>query len=189
MLQRKNADLLEEITGTEIYSQISIYVFNQHKQAKIDLDLLKAKAQSINLLTEAEHQELLAQQNHLLEQETQTKQQRARHQQGVNWWQQYHQLTQRMQSLDDELKNELEFQAAQPQLKRLADSAPAESLRPLWQEVERLQLQLTEYTNKQQRLQLSLQTQQAERDPLQEKLLKSQSSINNTLILPNNNIN
>ena len=146
--EKERADLLEEITGTEIYSQISIYVFNQHKQAKIDLDLLKAKAQSINLLTEAEHQELLVQQNHLLEQETQTKQQRARHQQGVNWWQQYHQLTQRMQSLDDELKkNELEFQSAQPQLKRLADSAPAESLRPLWQDVERQQQQLTEYIN------------------------------------------
>ncbi|EPQ5230011.1 SbcC/MukB-like Walker B domain-containing protein [Providencia stuartii] len=174
--EKERADLLEEITGTEIYSQISIYVFNQHKQAKIDLDLLKAKAQSINLLTEAEHQELLVQQNHLLEQETQTKQLRARHQQGVNWWQQYHQLTQRMQSLDDELKkNELEFQAAQPQLKRLADSAPAESLRPLWQEVERQQQQLTEYTNKQQQLKLSLQTQKAERAPLQEKLLKSQS--------------
>ncbi|MEX9911095.1 AAA family ATPase [Providencia huaxiensis] len=174
--EKERADLLEEITGTEIYSQISIYIFNQHKQAKIDLDLLKAKAQSINLLTEAEHQELLVQQNHLLEQETQTKQQRARHQQGVNWWQQYHQLTQRMQSLDDELKkNELEFQAAQPQLKRLADSAPAESLRPLWQEVERQQQQLTEYTNKQQQLKLSLQTQKAERAPLQEKLLKSQS--------------
>ncbi len=42
----------------------------------------------------------------------------------------------------------------------VANSAPAESLRPLWQEVERLQLQLTEYTNKQQNvLQLSLQTQ------------------------------
>ncbi|MEQ5573623.1 AAA family ATPase [Providencia huaxiensis] len=174
--EKERADLLEEITGTEIYSQISIYVFNQHKQAKIDLDLLKAKAQSINLLTEAEHQELLVQQNHLLEQETQTKQQRARHQQGVNWWQQYHQLTQRMQSLDDELKkNELEFQSAQPQLKRLADSAPAESLRPLWQDVERQQQQLTEYINKQQQLKLSLQTQQAERAPLQEKLLKSQS--------------
>lgn len=173
--EKERADLLEEITGTEIYSQISIYVFNQHKQAKIDLDLLKAKAQNINLLTEAEHQELLVQQNHLFEQETQSKQQRALHQQGVNWWQQYHQLTQRMQSLDEELKkNELEFQAAQPQLKRLADSTPAESLRPLWQEVERQQLQLTEYTNKQQHLKLSLQTQQAARAPLQANLLKSQ---------------
>ena len=81
-----------------------------------------------------------------------------------------------MQSLDEEFKkNELEFQAAQPQLKRLADSAPAESLRPLWQEVERQQQQLTEYTNKQHHLKLSLQTQQTERAPLQEKLFKSQS--------------
>lgn len=174
--EKERADLLEEITGTEIYSQISIAIFNQHKQAKIDLDLLKAQAHGISLLTESEHQALLEQQNQLSEQEAQIKQKRTHHQQGVNWWQQHHQLTQRLQLLDSELKkNEAESQEAQPQLKRLADSAPAEFLRPLWQEVERQQQQLTEYTNKQQHLKLSLQAQQAERIPRQETLLTSQA--------------
>lgn len=174
--EKERADLLEEITGTEIYSQISKYIFNQHKQVKTDLDLLKARAQSINLLTESEHQELVAQQNALLKQETEITQKRTRHQHELNWWQQHRQFTQRLQLLDNELKNaQVEFQAAQPQLKKLSDSAPAESLRPLWQNVERLQQQLSEYKEKQQKLQLSLQRQQAERVPLQDTLTQSQN--------------
>ncbi|GAB1438887.1 AAA family ATPase [Providencia sp.] len=173
--EKERADLLEEITGTEIYSQISIYIFNQHKQAKTDLDLLKARAQSINLLTESEHQELLEQQSQLIEQEAQLKKKQLHHQQGINWWQQHHQLNQRMQSLDNELKRvEFEWQTAQPQLKKLADNAPAESLRPLWQEVERQQQLLTEYTEKQNLLQQNLQTQQAAQTPLQVQLAQSQ---------------
>lgn len=173
--EKERADLLEEITGTEIYSQISIYIFNQHKQAKTDLDLLKARAQSINLLTESEHQELLEQQSQLIEQEAQLKKKQLHHQQGINWWQQHHQLTQRMQSLDNELKRvEFEWQTALPQLKKLADNAPAESLRPLWQEVERQQQLLTEYTEKQNLLQQNLQTQQAAQTPLQVQLAQSQ---------------
>ncbi|MGG4608084.1 SbcC/MukB-like Walker B domain-containing protein [Providencia sp. Me31A] len=173
--EKERADLLEEITGTEIYSQISIYIFNQYKQAKTNLDLLKARAQSINLLTESEHQELLKRQSQLTEQETQLKKKQLHHQKGVNWWQQHQQLTQRMQSLDNEIKKaELEWQTAQPQLKRLADNAPAESLRPLWQEVERQQQLIIEYTAKQNLLQQSLQAQQEKQAPLQNQLIQSQ---------------
>ena len=173
--EKERADLLEEITGTEIYSQISKYIFNQHKQAKTDLDLLKARAQSINLLTESEHQALIEQQSTLQKQETEIKQKRTQHQHELNWWQQHRQLTQRVQSLENELKNaQLEYQAAQPQLKKLSDSEPAESLRPLWQNIERLQRQLTEYTEKQQQLQRNLEKQQAERTPLQAALIQSQ---------------
>ncbi|MEQ4675740.1 AAA family ATPase [Providencia vermicola] len=173
--EKERADLLEEITGTEIYSQISKYIFNQHKQAKTDLDLLKARAQSINLLTESEHQELLEQQNTLLKHETEIKRKRAQHQQELNWWQQHNQLTVRLQLLDNELKNaQLEYQTAQPQLKKLSNGEPAESLRPLWQNIESLQRQLTEYTEQQQQLQLNLKKQQAERTPLQATLIQSQ---------------
>ncbi|WP_369309941.1 AAA family ATPase [Providencia rettgeri] len=173
--EKERADLLEEITGTEIYSQISKSIFNQHKQAKTDLDLLKARAQSINLLTESEHQALVEQLNTLIKQETEIKQKRTQHQHELNWWQQHRQLTVRVQSLDNELKNaQIAYQAAQPQLKKLSESEPAESLRPLWQDIERLQRQLSEYTEKQQQLQLNLQQQQAERIPLQAALIQSQ---------------
>ncbi|EMU8999977.1 MULTISPECIES: AAA family ATPase [unclassified Providencia] len=174
--EKERADLLEEITGTEIYSQISIYIFNQHKQAKIDLDLLKAKAQAINLLSESEHQSLLEKQTGLLQQETQLKQKRDHHQQAINWWKQFHQLTQRMQSLDSELKNaELALENAQPQLKKLADNSPAELLRPLWQDIERQQQLLTEQMEKQTRLHNALTIKQGERTPVQQKLIQAQN--------------
>ena len=165
--EKERADLLEEITGTEIYSQISIYIFNQNKQVKTELDLLKARAQSINLLTESEHQQHLEQQAVLAQLENQVSHKKNRYQQAINWWQQQHQLTQRLQQLQIELeKSEQDFHAAKPSLQKLADSAPAEALRPLWLDVERQQKSLTEHTEKQQHLQHSLEEKQKQLEPL-----------------------
>ena len=180
--EKERADLLEEITGTEIYSQISIYIYNQHKQVKTELDLLKARAQSINLLTESEHQQRLEQQTVLAQQAAQISHKKNRYQQAINWWQQQHQLTQRLQQLQAELdKSEQDFQAAKPSLQKLADSAPAEALRPLWQDVQRQQQSLAEHNEKQQHLQQSLEEMQKQLAPLKAK--QDQANNENTQFL------
>jgi len=48
------AQLLEQLTGTEIYGDISKHVFENHKTAEQALQLLQAKAQGVNLLSEQE---------------------------------------------------------------------------------------------------------------------------------------
>ncbi|MBP6122999.1 MULTISPECIES: AAA family ATPase [Providencia] len=165
--EKERADLLEEITGTEIYSQISIYIYNQHKQVKNELDLLKARAQSINLLTESEHQALLEKQTELAQQETLTDHKKNTYQQAMNWYQQHHQLTERLQQLHLELqKSEHDFQAAQPSLKKLADSSPAEALRPLWQDILRQQQAFAEQTEKQKFVQQAREEAQKKLEPL-----------------------
>lgn len=50
----ERAELLEELTGTEIYGVISEMVFNHAKEAKITLDNYKAQANGMMLLTDAE---------------------------------------------------------------------------------------------------------------------------------------
>jgi exonuclease SbcC len=45
------AELLEELTGTEIYGDISRSVFEQTRDAKQQLDQLKARADGVELLT------------------------------------------------------------------------------------------------------------------------------------------
>ena len=47
----ERADLLEELTGTEIYGDISRKVFEQARDAKSQLDQLKARADGMALLT------------------------------------------------------------------------------------------------------------------------------------------
>ena len=44
---KERAELLEELTGTEIYGQISAMVFEQHKSARTELE--KLQAQGVNL--------------------------------------------------------------------------------------------------------------------------------------------
>ncbi|MCW2256289.1 exonuclease SbcC [Providencia alcalifaciens] len=166
--EKERADLLEEITGTEIYSQISSYIYREHKQVKTDLDLLKARAQSIHLLTKDEYQALLANQNLLIEQEGQLNQKRAGHLQALNWWQRQQQLSSRLQQLQIEQQQaQNAYQAAEPSFKKLADNLPAESLRPLWHNVEHQQQLLNEQSVKQQNILQSLENSLQQLAPLQ----------------------
>ena len=48
---KERAELLEELTGTEIYGQISAMVFEQHKSARTELEKLQAQASGVALLS------------------------------------------------------------------------------------------------------------------------------------------
>lgn len=50
----ERGDLLEKITGTEIYRRIGKAAFEKQKEEKIKLDFLKVKIESINLLSDEE---------------------------------------------------------------------------------------------------------------------------------------
>lgn len=54
------AQLLEQLTGTEIYGDISKKVFENHKAAEKSLQLLQAKSQGVDLLSEQELNDLQA---------------------------------------------------------------------------------------------------------------------------------
>ncbi|ELX8379229.1 AAA family ATPase [Providencia vermicola] len=173
--EKERADLLEEITGTEIYSQVSSYIYRQHKQVKHDLELLKTRAQSIHLLTESEHQAFVAQQTHLASQESQLNDTRAQYQQALYWQQRRQQLAARLSQLQYEKQQaEQAYNDAQPKLKKLANNLPAESMRPLWLDLERQQQSLNELTEKQRQLLQHIEHQHQQLTPLQMQLTQAQ---------------
>lgn len=69
--QKEKAELLEKLTGTDIYSRISISIYEKSKEADIDLNLLKERIKDIQLLTE-EEQELLASEKQTATEEMET---------------------------------------------------------------------------------------------------------------------
>lgn len=151
------AELLEELTGTEIYGLLSERVFEQHKEARIALDGLHQRMAGIELLSEEQRQTLEAQRAELNAQEISLSQQAQQRQQDLNWLQQWQQMQQKQQQFQQQLAAaEQENLAAAPQLQQLARSEPAEKLRPLLvdrqrcqDESQRLQQWLTQLTQQQ----------------------------------------
>lgn len=65
----KRAELLEELTGTEIYGRLSSAVFERHKLAKSELDTLRVQVSAMELLNEEQQQALQQQLAQLTESE------------------------------------------------------------------------------------------------------------------------
>ncbi|MEE3660722.1 AAA family ATPase [Brenneria sp. g21c3] len=134
------AELLEELTGTDIYGLISERVFDRHKQAKIALDTLQARASGIELLNDEQRQSLETQLSSLTQQEQALI---AEREQVLTYQRWFEQLAQHQQLLaaGKERRDaaEMAIQQAQPRLERLAQNEPAEKLRPFQQNRERYQ--------------------------------------------------
>lgn len=171
------AELLEELTGTEIYGRLSEQVFESHKQAKTDLDALHQRASGIELLNDEQRQSLTEQLAALSAQEIALGEQTQRQQQALSWRQQWQRL--RQQQSEGQLRLDTaqrEQEEAAPQLQRLALSEPAEKLQPLRGERDRCRAELQ--TIQQQAAQLTQQQEQqsAQLTPLQQAVEKTRQA-------------
>ncbi|MGY8831373.1 MAG: SbcC/MukB-like Walker B domain-containing protein [Pseudomonadales bacterium] len=134
----QRAELLEELTGTDIYGQISQRVFEQCREVKVALDQLRARADGVELLSEEQRSELQAQAEQLAIDEAALGTEQTELQRQHRWCEdlsktqaQLHASQQAEQAALDDL------QLAQPQLAQLASSEPALRLQPLhhdWQQ-------------------------------------------------------
>ncbi|MFP6799638.1 MAG: AAA family ATPase, partial [Pseudomonas sp.] len=134
----QRAELLEELTGTDIYGQISQRVFEQTREVKAALDHLRARADGVELLCEEQRVELQAQAEQLAVEETALAAQQAELQRQRRWSEelgkaqaQLHASKQAEQAAQNDLRQ------AQPQLAQLTASEPALRLQPLhhdWQQ-------------------------------------------------------
>lgn len=164
----ERAELLEELTGTEIYGQLSEQIFQRFKQAKIDLDALHERAAGVELLSE-EALAQLAERLALLQNEEQ-RQETARKTltSELQWLQKHQELTQ-----NRELCNQRTAQAqqqwldAQPEILRLERSEPAEKLRPLLQSLRQTRSDLSLLLKSQQQRQEQQQRLASQLEPLQ----------------------
>ncbi len=133
---KERAELLEELTGTEIYGQISAMVFEQHKSARTELEKLQAQASGVALLTPEQVQSLTASLQVLTDEEKQLLTAQQQEQQSLNWLTRQDELQQeasrRQQALQQVLAEE---EKAQPQLAALSLAQPARNLRPHWERI------------------------------------------------------
>ncbi|BAN98609.1 exonuclease SbcC [Plautia stali symbiont] len=144
----ERAELLEELTGTEIYGHISMQIYERWRTARAALDTLRARAGAVLLLDDARRAELAQQLDQLTRTEQDLSEQLAQAQQ-QQW------LTQ--QALQAAATA---WQQSEGDRQRLARAEPAEKLRDKLQQRE--QLQRDQQTLTQQAQQLQQQQQQAQ---------------------------
>lgn len=157
----ERAELLEELTGTEIYGLISAAIYERHKEAKTQLDLLRSQAGAMTLL-ESEAREALQQQLTGL---TQAEEQLSSHYQQAQQQQQWQQQAQQLQRESEQAEAAVQqasaaLQAAEPDRQRLARSEPAEKLRGALQQRDALRTEQQQVSHRCQ--QLTDQQQQAQ---------------------------
>ncbi|MFV3414271.1 SbcC/MukB-like Walker B domain-containing protein [Pseudomonas nitroreducens] len=130
----QRAELLEELTGTEIYGLISQRVFERTREMRSVLDQLKARSEGFELLSTEQRGELEQQGRDAATQEAALQAQHAAVQAQRRWRED---LTRAQQQVEQagakEASARQALEQAQADLQRLADSEPAARLQPLHQ--------------------------------------------------------
>ncbi|HCC0887866.1 TPA: exonuclease subunit SbcC [Salmonella enterica] len=134
---KERAELLEELTGTEIYGQISAQVFERHKAARLELEKLQAQANSVALLSEAQLRQLAASLQALTDEETRLLASQQTQQQHLHWLTKESELQAELHSRQQALRAaQAALDNAQPQLAALTLAQPARQLRPYWERIQ-----------------------------------------------------
>lgn len=139
----ERAELLEELTGTDIYGLISQKVFEQARQAREQLAQIKARADGMELLAPEARADMAAQAATLQAQALALQARQQQSQAQRQWRQQLGQAEQAATEAGQRLAQAQQAQAdAAPALRRLADSEPAQALQPLQQQAVQAQAQV-----------------------------------------------
>ncbi|MFT6897608.1 MAG: exonuclease SbcC, partial [Paraglaciecola sp.] len=148
--EKQRAELLEELTGTEVYGLISMKVHEHHSQAKQALTALQVGASTFELLTDEQTQQLQDELKQLQAQQTTLGQHISASENHINWWDK--RLTSEKNQQDASVLCTQAKQAmgdAKGDLALLENSEPAQRLRPNW---ERLVEVTEQHSNTQQQL-------------------------------------
>ncbi len=134
---KERAELLEELTGTEIYGQISAQVFEKHKSARLELEKLQAQASGVALLADEQLQQLEASLQALTDEEKRLLADQQVQQQHLHWLTRKNGLHTELHARQQALYAAQEArEKAQPQLAALTLAQPARQLRPHWERIQ-----------------------------------------------------
>jgi len=153
----ERAQLLEQLTGTEIYGDISKQVFENHRSASDELKLLQAKSQGVILLGDEQVTELEQQLVQTKQEETQVTSQLEQAQQVKNWCSNFISNEETKKIAKQQLSEvEEQEKSATSDLDLLAQSAIAEPLRAPYEKMvhyrEQYQQTLKQVTDQTQQL-------------------------------------
>ncbi|CZF85951.1 AAA family ATPase [Grimontia marina] len=128
--ENERAELLEELTGTEIYGRISEKVHEHFASAKQALSQKEAEAKGVQLLSSEELEALEKEQEEteaMLKSEREKQADLTAH---LTWWKEHQKSHQEKNQAEAQLQiAEENWKAAKPQLDKLTNSEPAEKLR------------------------------------------------------------
>lgn len=135
----ERAELLEELTGSEIYSTISAKVFENKRKTEEQLNHLKAKLEGAQLLPLSEKNTLTEELNTLTQTGKQLQQQLQAWTDNKVWWDKVDLATKKQVSAREDVdKAQQDVIVATPQLNKLKNSIPAAKLTPYYQAKESL---------------------------------------------------
>lgn len=125
----ERAPILEQITGTEIYSEISVRVHERQRAEKQKLELLQAETAGIVLLEAEQEQQIREQLDQRVQQEQQLSSQLAATQQAISWLTGMDHLSRELNALGEEA-DKLKAAASEfePQRQRLGLALRAATL-------------------------------------------------------------
>jgi len=131
---KERAELLEELTGTEIYGQISAMVFEKHKAARSELERREAQAAGVVLLSDEQQQQLQQGLQVLTDEEQQLLVQQQAQQTELHWLTRHDELLREQQrSMAAQQQAQQALTDATPELEKLHLAQPAALLRPQWE--------------------------------------------------------
>jgi len=149
----ERAELLEELTGTEIYGLISAAIYERHKEAKNQLELLRSQAGAMALLDSDARDALQQQLTDLTDAEKRLSALYQQAQQQQQWQQQTQQLQQEKEQAEATVQQaQAASQAAEMDRQRLARSEPAEKLRVKLQQRDALRTEQQQVESRYQQL-------------------------------------
>ncbi|MDQ4141604.1 MAG: ATP-binding cassette family protein [Bacteroidota bacterium] len=129
--ESERSDLLEKITDTGIYSRISIWAYRQADKEKKTLELLRAKLDNSELLTEEQVADFQAQVTDIQDQVQQQQKIKQEREQQVNWLMRLEQLQQKKTGLAAQLQVlAADFEAQQSEFKKLQQHQRALQFKP-----------------------------------------------------------
>lgn len=173
----ERAELLEELTGTEIYGLISAAIYERHKEAKTQLDLLRSQAGAMALLDSDARDALQQQLTDLTDAEQRLSAHYQQAQQQQQWQQQAQQLQQENAQADVALQQaQAASQAAEADRQRLARSEPAEKLRVKLQQRDALRTEQQQVVSRCQQLTAAQQQAQTQQQQHQQHYAATQSA-------------
>ncbi|MFI3246664.1 MAG: SbcC/MukB-like Walker B domain-containing protein [Ferrimonas sp.] len=172
------ADLLEELTGTEIYGQISSQIYDNASTAEQTLKQLQAQQQGMALLSH-EACQALAKQLTLLESEQQQLQEdETQLQQQIQWLQRFEQLQQQhLQAEKQQQQANQHWLGAADKLAKLAQAEPAQPLETDYQLLQQRTKQLSEQQELAQKQQQRLDDLEPKQQQQQELVTKCEQDL------------
>ena len=176
--KEEKAEVLEKLTGTEIYSIISNTVYTKNAAAKADWKLTSERLSGIHLLSNEEITSLTEKLKQLQHTCSATEQEQEKTARQIEWLTTYNNLLQEESQAKENLSQASEaIEKARPQIERLRQIESVESASPLWHNL----YKYTEDIEKQEQLgktyQASLSTLEQQARQLTEKYNQSYATL------------